>query len=88
MAISPCTQCGQRFNGEAQNLYVQHYDGDECEAYRIMACGPCADDLLGPIRRSALWRDDDGAWNYPDGTDEPRWRSRPQGRPSRRLGRR
>lgn len=88
MAINPCTQCGQRFNGEAQNLYIQHYDGDDVEAYRIIACPACADDLLEPIRRTALWRDDDGAWNYADGTGVAKWRSQPRERPSRRSTRR
>ena len=88
MAFLPCTQCGQRFNGEAQNLYVQHYDGDQAESYRLMCCTPCAEDLLEPIRKSGLWRDDDGAWNYSDGTGEPRWQSRQRGGPPRRSGRR
>lgn len=88
MALMPCTQCGQRFNGEAQNLYLQHYDGDDTEAYRILACTPCLEDLLEPIRRTALWRDDDGAWNYPDGSGEAKWRSAPRGGPPRRSKRR
>jgi hypothetical protein len=88
MAITPCTQCGQRFNGEAQNLYVQHYEGDNSESYRIIACGPCAEDLLEPIRRTGLWRDDDDAWNYSDGTGEAKWRSGRRGGPSGRARRR
>lgn len=84
MAIMPCTQCGQRFNGEAQNLYLQHYEGDRAEHYRIQACQPCVDDLLDPVRKTALWRDDDGAWNYPDGTGDPKWLSERRGSPPRR----
>lgn len=88
MAIDPCTQCGQRFNGEARNLYIQHFIGEDGESYRIRSCPPCADDLLEPIRQTALWRDDDGAWNYPDGTGQPKWRSVPRGRPPGRSARR
>lgn len=73
MALMPCSSCGNRFKGEARNIYLQHFIKDQVESYRHFACSPCAEDILGPFRRQALYRTDDGDWELNDGDEGPKW---------------
>lgn len=84
MAVYPCTNCGQRFMGAAENVYLQHFSGDQVESYRVLICGPCCDDMLQLYRERALFRDSDGEWNFAEGNVEPKWQSAPRGRLSGR----
>lgn len=71
MSMLPCTNCGSRFKGEAQNVYVQHYVKDEVESYRHYLCPDCCEDLMAPVRRQAYFRNADGEWEIPDGQGTP-----------------
>lgn len=84
MAIYPCMQCGNRFRGEAQNVYVQHFVADQVESYRFLFCDPCTDDFLADAREKALYRDKDGEWAFAEGVVEPKWQPAPRGRLSGR----
>jgi len=64
MAWTPCCLCDQRFGGEALNLYLSIYFGDEREPYRFVVCQPCAEHLLEAWREKALRRGADGEWNF------------------------
>lgn len=91
MGISPCLRCDLRFIGEAKNVYLTSFLGEEREAYRFVVCSPCCDELLVEWRNRALYRDDDGewAWHEPSTDGQPRTGpSEPQQGPSeRRPGR-
>lgn len=69
MAWTPCLSCGQRFKGEAENVYVTHPLGDQVERYRWVVCPSCADAVLLAARKTALYRDGDGDWCLPDPDD-------------------
>lgn len=84
MAIYPCQGCGQRFKGEAENLYVQHFKADQVESYRLLLCEPCVDDRLEEARSKGLYRDGDGEWAFVEDNTEPKWQSAPRGRLSGR----
>lgn len=71
MAWMPCLRCGQRFHGEAENVYLTRYVGDERESYRFVCCVDCLDALMSEWRSNALYRDEDGDWVYHDPTDAP-----------------
>lgn len=64
MAWVPCCRCDERFVGEAQNLYLSVYYGDERESYRYVVCAPCADTILEEWRSKALQRDATGEWGF------------------------
>lgn len=84
MAIYPCMGCGQRFKGEAENVYVQHFHLDQVESYRLLLCEPCVDDRLEEARKVGLYRDEDGEWAFAEEDTSPKWQSAPRGGPSRR----
>lgn len=67
MGWMPCLACDQRFKGEAGNLYLQLYVGDQVEAYRFVVCEGCVEELVVMWRSRALWRDADGEWQMADG---------------------
>ena len=71
MAWTPCLKCGQRFKGEAHNVYVTHPLGDQVERYRFVVCEPCADEELQAARSAALFLDDDGDWCLPEDPTTP-----------------
>jgi hypothetical protein len=71
MAWMPCLNCGSRFEGEAQNVYVTYYLGDERESYRFVVCVECVDELLAAWRTRALYRTLDGDWELPELSDAP-----------------
>lgn len=90
MAWAPCLRCDQRFSGEAQNLYLTWFQGDEREAYRFVVCPECADVVVLEWRQRALYKDLDGSWSWHDPSDEPVPRTGPseraEGPQSRRNG--
>lgn len=92
MAIYPCLRDQQRFQGEAMNLYLTVYFGDERESYRFVVCPSCAEQLAEEWRENALRRGEDDDWQLPQpGTPPVRLQAtgEPQERaPRRRNGRR
>lgn len=71
MATWPCAVCDQRFAGPAMSLYLTLYEGDEAEKYRFVCCPICAKALLDPWRKRALFRNNDGEWEFPPLDGEP-----------------
>lgn len=78
MSLLPCSSCGNRFKGEAQNVYVQHYFKDEVESYRHCLCEPCVDEVMAEVRRTAYYRTEDGDWEIGDGDGSAKWLPAPR----------
>lgn len=81
MAVWPCLRCAQRFNGEAENLYLSHYVGDLRESFRFVVCPECCEALLDEWRQQGLWRDGDDQWQL-GGPDNPPVPQRVRSEPS------
>ena len=79
MALMPCMECGQRFKGDAENVYAQHYSGDQVESYRLVLCDRCTEERMRVFRAMGLHRDADGEWVYGEDDDLPKWQPQPQG---------
>lgn len=88
MAIWPCMRCGQRFSGEAQNVYATWYDGDERESYRFVVDALCLAELLEEWRRAALQKDELEGWVYSEPGATPRRLGARPAPPRRPRGRR
>lgn len=69
MATYPCMQCGQRFAGDAFNVYLQTYEGSSRSSLRKIVCGTCRDLLTLEWCKNALFRNAAGDWEdvAPDG---------------------
>lgn len=53
-----------RFDGDAENLYLARYIGNQRERYRFVVCGSCCTEILLPWRSRALFRRADGGWAW------------------------
>lgn len=87
MSWQPCLRCEQRFPGEALNVYLSVFAGEEREAYRFVVCPECFELLVAEWRQRALYRNDQGDWTYhdPDEAAGPRYsQAQPPERPGRR----
>ena len=71
MAWMPCLRCKERFDGEALNLYLTAYFGDERESYRYVVCPQCLEVLVAEWRESALFRAEDGEWQLSQPGKQP-----------------
>ena len=78
MALMPCTNCGGRFKGEAENVYLQHFVGDQVESYRAVVCPDCVSELLSTWREHGLYRAETGDWEFPDGDTQPKMTPAPR----------
>lgn len=66
MAIWPCQLCSQRYTGDARNLYLTYYVGDESAKMRFVICPSCVEEVIGSWLGKALHRSEDGSWCDPD----------------------
>jgi hypothetical protein len=66
MARNPCYRCDQRFEGEAQNVYLTYYRGDDNVKFRHLVCAACVLALSDEWCGRALHRDVQGRWTDPD----------------------
>src|SRR5690349_15133465 len=62
MADSPCTCCGQGFNGRAFIAYVNFYDDRELIQKRLRLCINCISDHFLILVESADSRNERGVW--------------------------
>lgn len=62
MAIYPCMRDGERFAGEARNVYLTLYRGDRSLKLRLVVCPSCEDELAAEWVARSLFRDQDGSW--------------------------
>lgn len=62
MAAYPCHRCDQRFEGEAHNVYLTMFEGDEKASFRFVICSGCRDELGEEWVRRALHRTANGDW--------------------------
>jgi DNA-directed RNA polymerase subunit RPC12/RpoP len=83
MAWVPCMKCGERFTGEANNVYLQWFVQQDIESYRFVVCTPCLSDIMQPWRAGALWRNPNGEWEQLDGEVQPDTRLVASGGPRR-----
>ena len=58
--------CDQRFQGEAQNVYLSFFSGDYAAKLRYVVCPACLDGLAEAWLGRALHRDAQGRWADPE----------------------
>jgi hypothetical protein len=65
MPAYPCLRCAHPFVGEARNVYLTVYRGDERAAFRYIVCPACEEALIEDWLTRALHRSADGDWELP-----------------------
>jgi len=53
---------GQRFNGDARNIYLSFFSGDLNAKFRFVVCDTCVEALTEEWLGRALHRDAQGRW--------------------------
>lgn len=66
MARTPCFRCDQPFAGDAHNVYLSYFDGDESAKMRYVCCKGCVEDMFGEWLGRALHRGPDNRWHDPE----------------------
>lgn len=66
MALYPCQSCQQRYPGDARNVYLTTWYGDDKMALRMAICPSCFDGMTAGWMGHAFHRDAHGDWAEPD----------------------
>ena len=56
-------RCGERFNGEAKNLYLTQFERNRSLKLRYVICPECVTALTSEWEKLSLYRDAFGQWN-------------------------